>query len=122
CKSLTSVEMPQVQTIGDGAFKECESLTSVEMPQVQTIDEWAFYNCKSLTSVEIPNVNTISDKAFYGCHTLVSAYFYSDAPTSFGKSVFDDCGDDFTICYASGTQGWTTPEWNGYRAEPFDEE
>ncbi|MBQ9950341.1 MAG: leucine-rich repeat protein, partial [Clostridia bacterium] len=120
CTSLMSIEMPNVQTIGDCAIAICTSLESVEMPNVQTIGKEAFSSCVSLTSVEIPNVQTIDDYAFFYCESLKSAYFYSDAPTSFGEDVFEGCAYDFTIYYASGTQGWTTPTWNGYPAYPFD--
>ena len=120
CESLTSVEMPSVHTVGEGAFLSCTSLTSVEMPKVQTIGERAFSYCDFLTSVEMLNVHTIGSQAFEYCESLTSAYFYSDAPTSFGEGVFEGCADDFTIYYAKGTKGWTTPTWNGYPTKEFD--
>ena len=118
--SITSLAMPNVETIGEYAFSNCKSLTSVEMQNVETIGEYAFSNCKSLTSVEMPNVQTIGDSAFMYCSSLTSAYFYSDAPTSFGTKVFYKCASGFTIYYANGTSGWTTPTWNGYPTQEFE--
>ena len=34
--------------------------------------------------------------------------------------MFDTCADGFTIYYAKGTQGWTTPTWNGYPTQEFE--
>ena len=120
CSSITSVEMPNVQTIYDSAFSDCRSIMLVEMRNVQTIYKWAFSRCSSLTSVIMPNVQTISYFAFCQCSSLTSAYFYSDAPTSFGMEVFYECAPGFTIYYAKGTSGWTTPAWNGYATREFE--
>ena len=70
CTSLTSVSMPNVQTIGMLAFRRYTSLTSVSMPNVLSIGKYAFGNCTSLTSVEMPNVQTIGDYAFFNCELL----------------------------------------------------
>ena len=67
----------------------------------------------------MPNVQTIGNQAFYECNSLSSAYFYVDAPTSFGSGVFENCASAFTIYYAKGTSGWTTPTWNGYPTQEF---
>ena len=40
-----------VAGIGQDVFNGCKELTSVEMPNVETIGEWAFWYCKSLTNV-----------------------------------------------------------------------
>ena len=121
CQSLTSVEMPNVETIGAAAFDNCDSLTSAEMPKVETIGDYAFENCL-FTSIKMPRVQTIGDYAFQWCTSLESAYFYSDAPISFGTKVFYKCASNFTIYYAKGTSGWTTPTWNGYPTQEFEAE
>ncbi|MBQ9950338.1 MAG: leucine-rich repeat protein, partial [Clostridia bacterium] len=120
CFNLTHIEMESVQTICHSAFNSCESLTDIEMFNVEDIDEMAFCDCEALMSVELFNTKTIGEAAFSFCDSLSSAYFYSDAPTSFGEGVFEGCADDFTIYYAEGTKGWDTPEWNGYPAYPFN--
>lgn len=69
--SLTSINMPSVETIGERAFEGCDSLTSVDMPSIKTIGERAFENCKSLPSIKIPaSCSTIGFCAFRGCSSL----------------------------------------------------
>ena len=143
CNSLKNVSMQSVISIGEGAFGSCYYLTSVYMPNVQTIADWAFYYCSYLTKVTMPNVRTIGAYAF-GClfnmtridlhnvqsigdysfawTSVTSAYFYSNAPISFGANVFSKNSDTeiTTLFYAKGTSGWTTPTWNGYPTQEFD--
>lgn len=115
---IMSVDMPSVQTVGDNAFCYC-SVESVSMPAVQKIGKYAFGNCR-ITEVELYNVSEIDDIAFSFSRNLEKAYFYADAPTHFGEGVFDNCAEGFTIFYAKGTQGFTSPEWNGYNAVEFE--
>ena len=108
-----------VKSIGAQAFSACRTITHIKVPQVTSIGEAAFSNCDELNSVEMMKVTSIGEQAFFGCIILSSAYFYSDAPTEFGVDVFDCCADDFTIYFAKGTSGWTTPEWRGYSTQEF---
>jgi hypothetical protein len=88
---------------------------------VTSIGDQAFRDCSILTSVTIPSsVITIGDSAFRNCSSLTTARFGGDAPGSFGGSVFSNVAPDFTIEFLSGTEGWSTPTWNGYPAVPFD--
>jgi len=123
CSSLTSITIPDsVTSIVRGAFAYCSSLTSITIPDsVTSIGEYAFGDCSSLTSITIPDSATsIEDSAFEGCSSLSSAYFEGNAPTTFGTDVFKDCASDFTIYYYKGAEGFTTPEWNGYKTIELD--
>ena len=94
CTALTSVHLPQVQTIRHGAFSKITSLTSVYMPQVQTIETdknasgGAFYQCTSLTSVSMPRLTSLGDHAFQECTNLQSITLGSTPPALEGADVF----------------------------------
>ena len=51
--SLTTVSLPQVVSVGIGAFYGCSSLTSVSLPRVETIGQYAFSECSSLSMVYV---------------------------------------------------------------------
>ena len=112
CSSLTVAEMPCVQDIGNEAFFCCHVLTEISMPKVKSIGFSAFYYC-SFSKISFMNIKSIDSLAFSECNSLVKVYFMCDAPTDFGTDVFYNCADDFTIYFVQGTEGWTTPEWNG---------
>lgn len=62
----------KVNSIGEGALRNCPSLISVTIPEgITTIREEAFWGCDSLVTVHIPNsVTTIGKEAFGWCHSL----------------------------------------------------
>lgn len=122
CESLRSVDLPNITSISDSTFNSCSSLVEIKLPEVTSIGRSAFNNCSSLAEIKLPKVTSISDYAFRNCESLDAAYFYSDAPEYFGEEVFDECGPLFTIYYVEGTNGWTTPEWNGYTTQPMSTE
>lgn len=61
--TLTSINFPKVQTIGEEAFDSCYSLTSANIPKVQTIGDQAFIHSK-LQNLYIPDVMYIGVQAF----------------------------------------------------------
>ena len=88
CSQLTSAVLDSATTIGETSFRGCSSLTTLYAPNVQTIGFAAFESCKELTTIDIRNVKTIANKAFIS--TKVSAL---NAPNviSIGSSAFDQC-------------------------------
>jgi len=142
CKKLNSVSIPStVTSIGNYAFSGCSGLAEISMNEgVQTIGNYAFYNCKKLTAVTVPdsvtaigdyafyacsgleyvmlseNLNSVGSSAFYACSKLGNAYFFGNAPASFGSNVFKNTKSDFGIYVFDLAEetGWTQPTWNGY--------
>lgn len=50
---IKEVYMPNVKSIGKGAFFGCENLEKAEMQKVRNIDSYAFENCYRLTDIYI---------------------------------------------------------------------
>jgi len=105
------------------AFLGCTNLANVIIPgTVASIGNSAFTGCSSLTNVTIGNgVTSIGDSAFENCTNLSSAYFQGNPPSTFGHQVFGffNAPPGFSIYYPSTAKSWTTPTWNGYRAQPY---
>lgn len=60
-----------VKTIADEAFTNCDSLTSVNLNQVEKVGEYAFAYSSSLASVAVtPSVKKVDDDAFESCKAL----------------------------------------------------
>ena len=125
CTALTRLDISdEVTRIGEHAFNSCTGVTDVSLPDSLTeIGMGAFSACISLASVTIPeNVTLIESGAFGGCKELKTLYFLGDAPelNEDRGPLFQNCPDDLTIYYPSSATGWSTPEWNGYPAYPYD--
>jgi hypothetical protein len=146
CSALTNIHLPNsLTTIGNEAFYYCESLSSIDLPDnLTTIGAWTFYWCSSLTDIDLPQslvsigngafrkcsaiteidlpagIASIESRAFHGCASLAQATFRGDAPL-LGEDAFDSAAPDFKILYPTGKSGWSTPEWHGYPAHPYDD-
>lgn len=71
--SLTTVTLPNVESVEPGTFKDCKNLTTVTVPpSVSTIGAEAFSGCSSLTSITLTGINSIGEGAFRGCDNLTS--------------------------------------------------
>ncbi len=109
-----------VTSVGGGAFSGCTSLTSLTFSDsVTSIGMSAFDGCIGLISVTIPkSVTSIGMGAFAGCSNLKSAIFEGNAP-QLQYLVFSRYPDDFSIYYADGATGWTTPTWTSWAQNTY---
>lgn len=91
CKGITSVNLPLLETAGDGAFTnafyQCNKITSINMPALKTIKtstfNYAFNGCSSLTSISFPSLtsmytNSFGNYAFGSCSKLTEIHFRAD--------------------------------------------
>ena len=62
--SLTTINMPKVQTIGLNAFKYAMALHVINAPEVVTIGASAFQDCLGLESLSFPAARNIGTSAF----------------------------------------------------------
>lgn len=70
CKSLTTVDLPNVTKLGDSAFNYCNSLSSVNVPNVESVGGNSFANCIGLTSIVLPKVVSLPSYVLSGCTNL----------------------------------------------------
>ena len=64
---LTSVNMPNVSIVGDGAFRNNRNLSFVELPNIETVGDYAFASCSRLSSISMANITEIGESAFVSC-------------------------------------------------------
>lgn len=70
CSNLNSLSLPKASFIGEGVFANCYSLISVSLPSVEHIGAGGFNNCTSLKSISVPRVYTLNSRCFFGCISL----------------------------------------------------
>jgi hypothetical protein len=97
CSALTSINYGEnITSIGQYAFTECSALTSIDLKNIEKIGEWAFKNC-GFTSVTISDkVTIIGDGVFYGDSSLVNVYGCKNV-ISLGKQTFYGCSNLETV-------------------------
>ncbi len=92
CKTVETVDLGPVKTVGTKAFARCTGISDVAMDgSLETVGPYAFYGCKALKTLEIPGDDVVVSKcAFYMCSGLESAYF-TGSGASIGTKAFFDC-------------------------------
>jgi hypothetical protein len=97
-KTLTSIEMPNVTSIGSNAFANCTKLAPTSLPSgLTSIGSSAFSYCAKLALTSLPSgVTSISKNAFYGCQGLTSITF-EGKPNSIANNAFNGCTNLTTI-------------------------
>ena len=103
CSSLPAVITKNLLSVREGAFKNCTSLQSLAYgddvsanAKLTTVSNSAFYGCKQLKYIgSLLNVRKIGDNAFWGCSSYPSFHFRD--LTSVGYKAFQDCRGVQTI-------------------------
>lgn len=93
CGELKTVRVPAtVTSIGGGAFRQCFSLSSIDMPEVNTIGEEAFWGCFNLKGdlVLSNKVKKLGNQAF-GHTSLTGVKWEGAAGCTIGNNVFTGC-------------------------------
>ena len=95
---LVSVNMPNVETLGNGTFActqngyapmRISNLTSVNFPKITGIPEGCFKFCYNLSSISVPNVVRIEEEAFR--HSLRNMVVEFPKVTALGSYAFKGC-------------------------------
>ncbi len=116
---LKEITVPaSVRSIDFQAFAVCSQLEKVTLPEgLETIGHAVFSSCNKLTEIEIPStVKEIDHEAFRYCENLKTVTFKGDAPENYVPDPFY-AEYSYTIQYYEGAEGFTFPEWNGFKTQ-----
>lgn len=140
CNGLTSIDFPNVETIGANAFQACVKLKTLDFPKCKTLEASVFASCNGMVSAKFPvltsmassfnsctamkefyapMLQTIGNQAFYFCSGMVT--FDLPSLTSIGTHGFNNCSRmtalilrSETVCTLTHTNGLiNTPIANG---------
>ena len=91
-RRLTEVILPKsLKRIDSRAFYNCTSLTTINLENVQSIGEYAFGCCSKLEQINLTeSLTTLEAGAFGGCGSLMSATL-PDSLSEIGAGVFSNC-------------------------------
>lgn len=110
---ITSVDLNQVQVIGDYAFQANTITSFTGTGNVTTIGVQAFFESIYLTAVSFPKVETIGYSAFNYCTALENVSL-GDKLTSIGNNAFAHCATHndgvFTLTLAGAVANLTMGE------------
>ena len=96
---LTSVDLAQIQIIGDNAFTDC-GIASLYMPNLLTAGIWAFGGT-ALQEVNLPSLETVSMSMFQNCVNLKKADFQNAATIQ--ERAFSGCVNLDTLVLRGNT-------------------
>ena len=90
CKKITTVNLPNVTSLGQSAFGGCEKLQTFSAPLVTSMGSSCFTGCASLESISLPNfATTLPNYTFSGCTNLKAVDLPRVLPV--GAEAFKDC-------------------------------
>lgn len=96
---ITSITLPQVETIGYAAFSNCKQLTEVKLGEgLVSIDNYAFDGCTALTEIDLPStLLNIEPQVFDGCKNIKKVTCRATTPPCFSNSNYSVLyGSDMT--------------------------
>ena len=93
-ENLTTVNFPELLTVGSSAFAYCYRLRNISFPKVKTISQYAFQYCSSMNyaidSTKFPSLTgTVGAYAFRTCQYLTGVNLSN--VTSIGAQAFSGC-------------------------------
>lgn len=78
-RTITEIHDDTIISVGSYVFQDCKSLTTVDLPNLQTIYDAAFRNCSSLPSMVFPSLTAYNGQGngvFFGCSKLTTVDFH----------------------------------------------
>ena len=91
CTLLSSVDLGQIDTVGNYAFYGCTALKDITVAAC-TIGNYVFQGCSSLQSVTLADyLESIGSYSFKGCSSLAEVNLEDTSITSVPSYLFEDC-------------------------------
>lgn len=92
--TVTSYSSNTLSKVGTYGFGFKTAITSVDCPNVTSIGDSAFYSCSALTNVNLDweSITSLSGNTFYGCSALSTPIEFSGVETISGGSSFANSG------------------------------
>lgn len=120
CTNLKMVKLPKsINSLGNWEFANCESLSSIDIPNIGSIGDDTFSGCTSLTEIVIPTgCVSIGRGAFSGCENLKSVTILNNEISIYG-SAFENCPNVIIYC-GSGSAAEEFAIEQGYNYEIID--
>ncbi|MBR5452688.1 MAG: leucine-rich repeat domain-containing protein [Clostridia bacterium] len=117
---LREIVLPDsINKIEKGAFYNCKELTSVTLGnRLVMIGDLAFAGT-GITKIIIPKiVRYMNETVFYFCTALEEVRFDGIAPENYiSDRSLGYLNPDYTVYYHATSEGFTFPEWNGYKSK-----
>ena len=91
--NITSVKLPTVEVIGEGAFRNCAGIYEIKFSDsLKTIGNGAFEGCCRLYMADLSrtDVEVLPDAVFKGCERLTFVHF-PQRLSEIGNNAFKDC-------------------------------
>lgn len=107
CSALQEVTLPNgITELPAYCFNQCTSLQTLTVKGTLTaVGARAFSGCEALQSVPFTrNLRSVGDFAFRGCKLL--EYVTLPGSCTFGKDVFADCAEGFSVVTAQDSACW----------------
>lgn len=114
--NLKEVIIPaSVERIASYAFAGCKNLNQITLNEGLTSIGANAFESTNVSEITIPStVIDMKISAFNQMSQLTKVYFKGNAPDNFTANTTPP---SFTIYYHEGAEGFTSPEWNGYKTE-----
>ena len=93
----TTINLPDVVTVGNGAFDSFGSLETLSLPKATTIGSNAFYKCRKLHSLTLESVVELGESSFYQTDALEKLTL----PATIQKIA----NIKFGVCYSGNKEG-----------------
>lgn len=85
--TITAYSNSELTEIREKAFYGCIKMTSVDLPNVTTLGADAFHTCKWLETINIPKLTAIPYQCFYYCFSLPDVLVFSACKNVAGYAI-----------------------------------